>query len=601
MVGRDGQIKSFTIGKNIVKNQSFAHTIKVGALSAVLAVFLSSCAMQSAKTGLTTDIAFGPLTQTTSQYRQLADSSDQDSQYQAMILLARSYITSGDLANAKAIVSELNTLAVTPLQQDEAKIISALISVNENNLIEAATDLEKVNALTLPNQAAAYYHQLNSRVQSNLYKQTGNKDNLLKAYSSQKVLVDLINDDAKKAVLNETIKNLELLGQNDLSLELERAADPLDSGYFEYAIIDSSKNRGAKQELFNQFVQKYPTHPLNLLISARSSALEALSPAADHAAGTASLPQLKNGDEIAVILPLSGRFVEMIGKPAQLGILAALKDRSEKVNVTFYDSNVLTMDQILTAAKQKGTAFILGAVLKPEVSDLIASGTKIPAIVYNKVDTLPDNIWYFDLSPDYEGALAAAKMLSDNRRNPVIFASRAADNQRAAQGFNQLWSKVRHQNAAVCSFETVSDAGNSVAACPLSDKDSAYINANAVEAAAVKSKLPATMPVYLTASSNPGLNNSSIEIAMSGAYLGDSPWMLTDTPIKQSLFNAMPKANALVQRIFATAYDSVNTAFNLNNLNQNKADVLHGLTGDIQINGHLIETAPLWITAGTVR
>ena len=299
------------------------------------------------------------------------------------------------MASAKAIVSELNTLAITPLQQDEAKIISALINVNENNLIEAAASLEKVNALTLPKQAAAYYHQLNSRVQSNLYKQSGNKDNLLKAYASQKVLVDLVNDDSKKTVLNETVKNLELLGQNDLSLELERATDPLDIGYFEYAIINSSQNRGAKQELLNQFAQKYPSHPLNLLISARTSALETLVPSTDPAAATA-LPQLKNGDEIAVILPLSGRFAEMAGKPAQLGILAALKDRSEKVNVTFYDSNVLTMDQILNAANQRGTAFILGAVLKPEVSDLIASGTKIPAIVYNKVETIPDNIWYFE-------------------------------------------------------------------------------------------------------------------------------------------------------------------------------------------------------------
>ena len=193
--------------------------------------------MQTAKTGLSTDIAFGPLTQTTAQYRDLVDSADPDSQYQALVLLARSYITSGDLANAKAVVSELNTRAFTPLQQDEAKIIAALISVNENNLIEAAASLEKVNALTLPNQAAAYYHQLNARVQGNLFKQSGNKDNLLKAYASQKVLVDLINNDSKKDVLNETIKNLELLGQNDLSIELERATDPLDSGYFELSLI----------------------------------------------------------------------------------------------------------------------------------------------------------------------------------------------------------------------------------------------------------------------------------------------------------------------------------------------------------------------------
>ena len=569
--------------------------MKVTALAGTLALLLSSCAMQNNASNISTDLAFGPLNETAAQYQQLANTSDPNSQYQALILLARSHITAKDLPQAKSVLNQLNTLATTPLQQDEANIIAALIATEEYKLIEAANILDKVNTLTLPTQAAAYYHQLNSRVQSSLYKQTGSKDNLFKVFNSQKQLVNLVNNDYKKAILLDTIKNLEQLSPSDLALELEKANNEEDKGYFEYAIIDNSKNNGIKQQLFNEFADKYSGHPLNVLIDTTPN--QTTTPLAENAV----LPQIKSGDEIAVILPLSGRFMDIIGKPAQLGILAALKDRTEKVHVTFYDSNVMTMPDIIAKANQKGTDFILGAVLKPEVTDLIASGTSIPAIVCNKVDNIPTNMWYFDLSPDYEGALAAAKMLKDNRQGPVIFAPSNQKSQRTVNGYNQQWYKVKNTTVPVCAFNTVSDAASAVSSCAITGKDSAYITGSPMEAAAIKASLPETLPVYLTSSSNPGVNNSSIEMSLNGAMIGDSPWVLTDTPIKDSLFKVLPKANALVQKIFATAYDSVNIGFNLNNLYQNKSDVLHGLTGDIQINGHLIETAPLWIKANTQR
>lgn len=99
-----------------------------------------------------------------------------------------------------------------------------------------------------------------------------------------------------------------------------------------------------------------------------------------------------------------------------------------------------------------------------------------------------------------------------------------------------------------------------------------------------------------------GLNNSSSEFALKGALLGDMPWLLTDSQLKESFMKSLPKANPQVQKIFAAAYDSVAFAYSIEQLANNSEDVLHGLTGDITLGQDgLIETSPMWVELGKLR
>lgn len=138
--------------------------------------------------------------------------------------------------------------------------------------------------------------------------------------------------------------------------------------------------------------------------------------------------------------------------------------------------------------------------------------------------------------------------------------------------------------------------------CPLSEADSAYVNASVVDAVDIKAAIPSTVHVYLTDKSYIGVNNSSQELALKGSTLGDMPWLLTDSPLKDSFMQSLPKANNQVQRVFAAAYDSINFALVIEKLAANKEDVLHGLSGDISLgqNG-LIESTPMWVDLGKIR
>ena len=123
-----------------------------------------------------------------------------------------------------------------------------------------------------------------------------------------------------------------------------------------------------------------------------------------------------------------------------------------------------------------------------------------------------------------------------------------------------------------------------------------------MDAVTIKSNLPRNLPVYLTDKSYQGINNSAQELALKGAILGDMPWLLTDSELKNSFMQSLPKANSQVQRIFASAYDAVNFAFSIDELAQDKNDVMHGLSGDLSLTDKgLIEASPMWVQLGDVR
>ena len=411
------------------------------------------------------------------------------------------------------------------------------------------------------------------------------------------------------------MRSVDLLKQLDdqtLSSAYTNVKNDTDKGFYEYAIIDKSSNTQLKDQMMDTFAKKYPNHPLLLL-----SAPEKIEPVVNQqdvrdvtprggkavAVDSQALFSIQDGDQIAVLLPLSGRFASSVGEPAKLGILTALKDRGSKAKVTFYDTNKTNISQIVATISSNGTKLVIGPILKPEVNAMNAAGLKIPSITLNSPEgNRPVNQWYFDLGPNYEGAIAASKIYADGYKSPIaIGLSTDKASQRSVNSFMNTFGKVNN-NAVVCNYSNPANVTSEIAKCPFGSADSAYVSASVIDAVQIKAAIPSNVAVYLTDKSYMGVNNSSQELALKGAILGDMPWVLTDSSLKESFMKSMPKANSQVQRIFAASYDAVNFAFNINQLAANQNDVLHGLSGDISL-GHngLIESTPMWVELGSVR
>ena len=535
----------------------------------------------------------------------MVQSADADSRFPAMVLLARSAIVAQDYVTAEATIAQMKAEAITPLQQDEALLIEGLMCMHQGKNTDALFILNRINTATLPTAVASFYYQVSSNVKNNLFRETHRVEQLLQATNDRIKLLNYVNPETQRTVALQIEQGLQQLPASELTVQLNQNSDPLLKGFIEFALLDSSQSQKVKQQLVQGWQSKYPEHPLSFAaenLAAGIAASSNLGAASGLDATSGQVVSLKEGDRLAVLLPLSGRFAASVGEPARLGILAALQDRNSNLKVTFYDTNRMTMEEIASALGQNGTNFIIGPILKPEVDALLSTSITLPAIVFNQPASPREQLYYYNLGPDYEGALAASKIYHDGHNSPVVIAPESTRGQRAINGFTQVWQQANTNGPIPCRYADINSVQAALTTCPLNNADAIYINATASDVIKVRGVLPDNTPLYLTDRSYMGLNHSSGELALAGAFLGDMPWLLTDNALKKDLMATLPQADAQVQRIFASAYDSINLAFNLERLHQDRADVLHGISGDLQIGSNgIIEMAPMWVRLGAQR
>ena len=590
--------------------KSFKQRLKWSALAVALSLSLNACTSTTSTTApnastVSTTQAFSSLELSTAQYQAMVQSADADSRFPAMVLLARSAIVAQDYVTAEATIAQMKAEAITPLQQDEALLIEGLMCMHQGKNTDALFILNRINTATLPTAVASFYYQVSSNVKNNLFRETHRVEQLLQATNDRIKLLNYVNPETQRTVALQIEQGLQQLPASELTVQLNQNSDPLLKGFIEFALLDSSQSQKVKQQLVQGWQSKYPEHPLSFAaenLAAGIAASSNIGAASGLDATSGQVVSLKEGDRLAVLLPLSGRFAASVGEPARLGILAALQDRNSNLKVTFYDTNRMTMEEIASALGQNGTNFIIGPILKPEVDALLSTNITLPAIVFNQPASPREQLYYYNLGPDYEGALAASKIYHDGHNSPVVIAPESTRGQRAINGFTQVWQQANTNGPITCRYADINNVQDALTTCPLNNADAIYINATASDVIKVRGVLPDNTPLYLTDRSYMGLNHSSGELALAGAFLGDMPWLLTDNALKKDLMATLPQADAQVQRIFASAYDSINLAFNLERLHQDRADVLHGISGDLQIGSNgIIEMAPMWVRLGAQR
>lgn len=593
---------------------------KKSKLSAALCAAMTVCALALAGCGSTENQsqasvtqAFGQLDRSADEYSAMADAATDDSRFNALILLARSQIAAGNADGARQAIASMESEAQNQMQKDEASIISALLLARTGNDEGAAAALAKVGSAALPESAARYYYLLDFSVNEKAFAKTKKAAFADEAFSSGKQLLPLVQGEDRLTVLRRIVALLDSEGSAKIASGASAGGD--DAAFYEYAAIDSSSSEQAKAQLFSNFARKYPDHPLAALISADGLAAQDAAASSDTAeaeptggddgeavpANVSGVFKIAPDARVAVLLPLSGRFAQAVGMPAKLGVMAALQQRHSDLKVTFYDTAAHSVASIASEIKNNGTALVIGPLLKPDVAEFNAQGLDIPSIVLNTPEgARVNNQWHFDLGPDYEGALAAAKASQDGVKKAAVIYTQGRAQERAANGFIKNFQG--RGTTTQCAIADASNAAQSVKGCNLDGAQAAYVAGSAADAVNIRAGLPSSLRVYLTDGSFEGFNNSGQQLALKGTLLGDMPWLLSDSALKQTFMQNIPKANAQAQRVFCAGYDAVSLALLMPELAKDSKDVLHGLTGDISLgqNG-LVETAPMWVELGKLH
>jgi len=369
-----------------VKAKKSAFNVYLCSLLAAATLTLTACTSSSVRK-IESVNAFGPLNLTEQEYRQAYEDASADDSFKALILYTRSLIVENNLDQASVNLSNLYASAATPVQKDEATLVESMLLTKKNQFQDAQSKLASINYNALPKQDISYFLVLNSNVNANLYHKTHDPKYQITAFKSEAALERYITSRAdKKRVLIRSVELLKQLDDQTLSSAFANVKNDTDKGFYEYAIIDKSANAQLKDQMLKTFEQKYPSHPLLLLTAKESASVaiegestEDVTPASAGAVkvNPQSLFTLKDGDQIAVLLPLSGRFAKSVGEPAKLGILTALKDRGSRSKVTFYDTNKTNISQIVSTISANGTKLVIGPFKAVDVTHYKAKGIGI--------------------------------------------------------------------------------------------------------------------------------------------------------------------------------------------------------------------------------
>lgn len=569
----------------------FSLTIMTFAL--VLSTFLSGCTSAS-RYGHDSSLKptpFGVLEHDSSWYETQLQIAEPEYNYDWQILLARSYAKENDIERANEVISQLHNNAITPLQGNQADIVEAQIKARNGYYQQAYNLLEPVNTLTLPNETASFYYILKANVASKLKMNLIAGQNFLNA-------AKLHTGDEQLSLYNRTANALVKANSKDIYQAFKRTNNKLDRGFYEYALIQKNKNIKSRDRQMRRFEHKYPNHPsLNL--------------ASFNESQTKTPKQVVTTQEqtptIAVFLPLSGKYAQLIGNPTKMGIINAYKDRGISINLKFFDTETNSIANLYQNALKNQAKVIIGPIIKNQVDDLIALRPEIPVIALNE-GTIPktSKIFYLTLAPENDALNAVDEITRDNLSNPLIIAPQNDKGKRITYAFNDFWVKKHSYGVSVCYYTDVNSLKATLSNCFKNSSkffDAAYIYGTANEASIIREfskQVTDQLPMfYIGARSNNGVMNNSALASLNGMKLGDQPWLLNDSVRKEQVVKVLPKANGDTLRSFAIGYDSLNLALGLSALIGNSNEMISGLSGNIFIDSDgNIHRSLTWETIG---
>jgi outer membrane PBP1 activator LpoA protein len=224
-------------------------------------------------------------------------------------------------------------------------------------------------------------------------------------------------------------EGLQRSAANNADFSVPAGASNVVAGWLELgraALIAARNPFTAKQDLA-EWRSRYPNHPANELLT------------------QIVLPELGVGLEypqhIALVLPLSGRL-QSAGVAVRDGFLAALlqQDPSRRPVVDVYDSDQLGAVTAYQKAIAEGAQFIVGPLLKDEVTAVALSGAvTVPTLALNQVNdeaSKPALLYQYSLDPEEEARQVAQRVTNDGHMRGLVLLPNNDWGQRVFRAFD---------------------------------------------------------------------------------------------------------------------------------------------------------------------
>jgi len=327
--------------------------------------------------------------------------------------------------------------------------------------------------------------------------------------------------------------------------------------------------------------------------------------------------------KVTVLLPLSGRLAGS-GQAIRNAFLVA-NDYAKKQNqsvpdINFVDTNQADIYSLYQNAVQNGSDFVVGPLVKTEVSALMQSANlTVPVLALNTVDdyskhSLP-NLYQFGLSPQDEVLQVSDRILRDGHNKALVIVPNNDWGKGLVATFQNSFShggkvidilfydKKTDFTQAIAEFLKIDMAqlypkGKGKAKAkpePLNletvrrqDFDSIFLVANPEDGRQIRPLLKfyyvGRVPIYSTSFVYSGASNPQADFDLDDIIFCDLPWVLradSQLPsyvgeVRMQIFAAFPASSSQTRKLYALGVDAYNL---MRFLKIKGAFPTHGLAG----------------------
>jgi len=254
---------------------------------------------------------------------------------------------------------------------------------------------------------------------------------------SAMALIELSKIEMSQIYNDDIVNNLLQVSEDQLTQALfNNQLTEFEQGWIEAAYITYSQDKESIKEWKNRWVG----HPAN-----------------------AFFIHVSDYDNIAVLLPLTGKYKD-ISASIQDGMMAALyRNGSSDQTLNFFDtgSNSEYFSYAWYGAIESGAEFIIGPLLKNSVKQLTQfNSSTVPVMLLNQLEDGVENtqgFYQFALSQEDEIRNVANRLMAENKKRIMILAPESQTGRKLAR---ELEADILFNDGQVVSYEFYSESIN---------------------------------------------------------------------------------------------------------------------------------------------
>lgn len=303
------------------------------------------------------------------------------------------------------------------------------------------------------------------------------------------------------------------------------------------------------------------------------------------------LPTITPFPHIALLLPLHSPIFGSAADVVQQGFMAAINPKRLILPVRVY-SDFDENNSVVTTYRQaiaNGAQAVVGPLTRNGVSALAAErDIPVPTLALNVADgQFAPKLYFFGLAIEGEARQVAQLAKQQGLHQAIIITAHTQVSQRLQSAFEEEWAG---QDRGILREIEYNDDPTVFADIANINDTMVFLAVDAAKARLIRPYLPNKMPIYATSQIFVGNDKTLTNYDLNGIHFVDMPWLLQpDHPAVMIYPRPNPPLSVDRERLYALGIDAFRLIQLLISDKIDSALPLDGVTGQIQLNGHIFQ------------